>query len=368
MNIVILRTNSSDFGKVGSYNVQEIGLANALRKKGHNVSVLYLNRKTKKIVVDEKYSFVYYLPHISLGLHGIFNVNILSVFCPEKIILFSDNQLWAKNVILWSNRKNIECIQYFGAVLSNTPFWLNQLYTKLILLRNRKSYKLSINVAKTTEVQAEMERLNVSCERVINIGLDVDLLEAERNLDIHIRDELGLSRDDVALLFVGRLSDYKRPLAVCDVLRTMLDKHPNTVLVLIGQGEMEEELNRRIIELGLEKNIIRKKNVPYNEMYKYMVACDCCINMSHVEIFGMTILESMYYGLPIVAHTAPGPNEIIEDGVSGYLCASDDPAMWVELIEKAINNRENVSIAAHESIVRNFIWDNIAERFLELGE
>ena len=77
VRIVILRTGTSDFGKIGTYNVQEVGLAKALKKKGHKVDVLYLNRNVKKIEDDEIYSYVHYLPHRHIGLHGIFDVNLL---------------------------------------------------------------------------------------------------------------------------------------------------------------------------------------------------------------------------------------------------------------------------------------------------
>ncbi len=366
MNIVILRTNTCDFGKVGSYNVQEIGLANALIKKGHKVSVLFMNRKTKEIIVDEKYDYVYYLPHKTFGLHGIFDVELLKKFAPERIIMFSDNQLWAKNVILWAKKNNVTCIQYMGAVLSNTPFWLNQLYTKLILIRNRKSYNYSVNIAKTQKVRMEMEKLNVSCGGVINVGLDEELLNNKRNLDKDIRKELGFSEEDIVLLYVGRLSPYKKPLDACDILKAMLKKFSNTKLILIGQGEMEEELNNKIQELNISEYVIRKKHVPYKDMYKYMVSSDCCINTSHVEIFGMTILECMYYGLPVVAHVAPGPCEIIENQVSGYLCDSEDVDEWVKLIDSAISNKTKIIKEAYKTVIDNFMWDKIADKFMNV--
>lgn len=136
--LVIIRLNVGDFGKIGTYNVQEVGLANALTSLGHAVSVLYLNRDVKRITRDESYDFVFYLPHKSIGLHGIFDVKILESFCPEEIIVFSDNQLWSKNVIYWCKNRKIPCVHYFGAVLSNNNFWINQIYTKLILFRNKR--------------------------------------------------------------------------------------------------------------------------------------------------------------------------------------------------------------------------------------
>ena len=366
MKIVILRTNTSDFGKVGTYNVQEIGLANALIKKGHDVSVIYLNRDTETVITDESYNYVYYLPHKTFGLHGIFDVNLLAQFNPEKVILFSDNQLWAKNVILWCKKRDITCVQYMGGVLSDNLGFLHQFYTKLILLRNRKSYHYSINVAKTTRVQREMEKHKVPFTKVISIGLDSDLLSSKRSIDYEIRSELGYSNSDKVVLFVGRIIDFKKPFLACDIAKELYHTDDKYRLILIGKGPLQDELKEYIEKNKMDKYVKYIERVPYTEIYKYMVASDCLINLSSKEIFGMTILEAMYYELPVVAHKAPGPNDIIDDGVTGILCDTDDVKTWCALISEALNERQNLGKKANEVIEKRFLWDSIAEEFLAL--
>lgn len=366
MRIVILRTNTSNFGKVGTYNVQEVGLANSLIQKGHQVNVLYLNRKTSSIEQDETYEFVYYLPHVSFGLHGVFDTKLLTSFKPDKVILFSDNQLWAKNIIKWCRKNKIVCIQYFGNVLSDNKRWLNQVYTKLILLRNQKSYRYSINVAKTKKVQKELESHNIPFSRVINVGLDKTLLQDCINPDYKIRESFGFEEDEKVLLYVGRIVDYKKPFLACDILRTLIDRGINCRMVIIGKGVLESDLRKYIVDKKLANKIHYIERVPYSEMYKYMVACDCFINLSSIEIFGMAILEAMYYGLPVVAHVAPGPSEVIFDTQTGFLCDTDNPNKWGDLILKAIENRKEISGASRNTILEHYMWDKIADKFLEL--
>lgn len=366
MKIVILRLNVADFGKIGTYNVQETGLASALIKKGHDVKVLYLNRQTKNIIQDENYRYVYYLPHKSFGIHGIFKTSILNEFNPDEIILFSDNQFWAREVILWCKKNRIKCIHYFGNVLSDNKRWINQLYTRLILERNRKSYNYSINVAKTKKVENEMKLLKVPFKKVINVGLDTSILNESKNLDRTVRKELGFSEDEIVILFIGRLIEYKKPLLACDILKEMKDRGLKSRLIIIGKGKLEEEVKKYIEYNDLEKDITFLRRIPYTEIYKYMVGCDCCINLSAQEIFGMTVLEAMYYGLPIVAHIAPGPNEIIENNISGYLVDFDDKKKWVDKILEAVKNRKELAINSRKRIENKFTWDKIAEEFLKL--
>ena len=368
MNIGVIRTNTSDFGKIGTYNVQEVGLANALIKMGHTVTVLYLNKDTKKIIQDETYSFVFYLPHRTIGLHGIFDVRLLEKYNPNGVILFSDNQLWAKNVIEWCCKKQIKCIQYMGNVLSDNPKWLHQFYTKLILMRNIRSYNKSINVSKTNKVKEEMIRLHVPFTKIINIGLDDSILQNTYSIDWEMRRKLGFEEDETVLLFIGRIVDYKKPFLACDILKRLNENGRKTKMIMIGKGVLQNQLLSYIESQGLKDMIMYIERVPYEKIYQYMVSSNCFINLSAIEIFGMTVLEAMYYKLPVVVHSAPGPNDIVEDGKTGYICESDDVEQWCMLIEKALLNRDILGESAHTSIAENFMWDSSAGQFMELFE
>lgn len=366
MKIVILRPNTGDFGKIGTYNVQEVGMANALMKMGHKVDVLFFHRDTSRIIRDETYDFVYYLPHKTFLMHGIFDTNLLEEFAPDRVIMMSDNQLWAKNVILWCKKKNIPCVHYFGNVLSDNPNWKNQLYTKLILRRNLKSYNYSINVAKTEAVKNEMLKYNVPFSRVIHVGLDREVLSKKQNRDLNIRRELGIAEDEIAILFVGRLVDYKKPILACKILQELLKRGVKGKLYIIGKGVLEDQLKDYIDKNNLNENIIYLERVPYENMYKYMVSCDTYINLSSKEIFGMTVLEALYYGIPVVANHAPGPDVIIENGISGYLCDyGDDPVKWADQINIAINNKEMLSVNGRKRIEEHFMWDSLVGEFLK---
>lgn len=364
MNIVILRTGTGNFGKIGTYNVQEVGLAKALKKLGHNVSVLFLNRPTDKVVQDEVYDFVYYVPHRHIGVHGMFDVNLLGNFAPDRVIMFSDNQLWTKVVANWCKARGIVCVVYFGAVLSNARHWLNQAYTKLILAWNRKAFKTTLNLAKTETVKRELAACGVKCHGVVHIGLDSTVLNPDAKPDPGFREKLGIPPEAKVLLYVGRFAPNKRPFAACDVLKAMLDRGIAAHLVMIGNGRLKEEVETHIANLKLEKQVTLVPEVLYADMHRYFVSCDCCINMCHVEIFGMTILESMYYGIPLVAHTAPGPNEIIKHGMTGYLCDTDDVREWVDPIMAAISNRTMIAANARREVEERFVWDATAKGFL----
>jgi 1,2-diacylglycerol 3-alpha-glucosyltransferase len=145
---------------------------------------------------------------------------------------------------------------------------------------------------------------------------------------------------------------------------------------MIGKGELEGQVRDRIGEIRgrhPDKAVITLiDKVDNSRMWKYYRSCVCMVNLNDHEIFGMSILEAMYYELPVVAIKAPGPGFIMngcgneESGSLGLLCDDYDQ------IVQALGNigTEDVAAvdvrAAHAHIVNDFMWDRTAE--IILGE
>lgn len=233
----------------------------------------------------------------------------------------------------------------------------------MILHRNRKSYEYSVNIAKTKKVYAELEKCGIKCKKVVNVGLDLDLMNNSFAINQDIKKELGFSKDDIVILFIGRLVDYKRPLFACDLLKNLQCRNRNFKMVLIGKGPLEQDVKNFIHSNHLDEHIFYHKRVPYNCIYKYMVVSNCLINISPIEIFGMTILEAMFYGVPVVAHHAPGPDDVLTDTVTGYLLDSFNIDEWCNCIDRAVNNKSMIE-SARKKVINQFTWDVICKQFL----
>ena len=136
-----------------------------------------------------------------------------------------------------------------------------------------------------------------------------------------LRRFLKLPQKLKLLLFVGRLESYKRPFAALELLERLGSSYG---LIVIGEGSLGERFQEILLEKGLEKRVFYFSRIPNVQMYQYYAASDYFVNFNTHEIFGMSILEAMYQGCVVIARRAPGPEEIIEDGVSGFLCASDE--------------------------------------------
>ena len=178
--------------------------------------------------------------------------------------------------------------------------------------------------AKTETARKELESLGV--RKVLNapVGLDTAVLKQDfRETDKEaLREKYGFSADDVILCNVSRLSFEKRPLELVDLFSRIRGKKPFR-LIIVGDGEEKEALKEKIRSYGLEKEVRLYEQVPYEQMWEIYRISDYYLNMNQGEIFGMAVMEAVYYGVSVAAADAPGPRITLK-GMKGHkICASD---------------------------------------------
>jgi 1,2-diacylglycerol 3-alpha-glucosyltransferase len=99
-------------------------------------------------------------------------------------------------------------------------------------------------------------------------------------------------------------------------------------------------------------------------MWELYRLSDCYVNLNTHEIFGMAILEAMYYENEVIALKAPGPEYIIENGKSGYICDSEE-----ELTDKILNvNKEVIGPNAKRRVLDKFVWEKSVDEIMRVIE
>ncbi|WP_405622363.1 glycosyltransferase family 4 protein [Streptomyces sp. NBC_00076] len=131
----------------------------------------------------------------------------------------------------------------------------------------------------------------------------------------------------------GRLVPVKRYDLLIEAFAMVVAEHPDWQLRIYGKGEQHDRLRGLIAELGLYNNVFLMGAVA--PMEAEWVKGSIGAAGSNFEPFGMTIVEAMRCGLPVVSTDCPhGPGEIIEDGVDGRLVpVGDREAMGAALLE-----------------------------------
>jgi glycosyltransferase involved in cell wall biosynthesis len=133
-------------------------------------------------------------------------------------------------------------------------------------------------------------------------------------------------------LYAGRMLEHKGVLTLVDAFAAIAAEDPAVSLTLVGNGKLDDALRDRIKELGLVGRVVQRPPVAPDEMTALMHEHDLLVHASRAETFGMTIVEAVATGTPVLVAESAGPAETLRglDGVAGTLFpVTKDPAVLV---------------------------------------
>ena len=122
------------------------------------------------------------------------------------------------------------------------------------------------------------------------------------------------------------------------------------------------------IDKELKRGIVDKNKMNQTQIGTLYLISDLFILPTKYEIFGMVMLEAMYYGVPVVTTYNGGSSVLIEDD-NGMVIESPDAKEWAEKIVGLLKNRTRVELMgdnARKTICEKYTWDNLAEEYLKI--
>jgi glycogen(starch) synthase len=137
-------------------------------------------------------------------------------------------------------------------------------------------------------------------------------------------------KEPLRWLYLGRMLPHKGVVTLVDAFAQIADEEPRATLTLVGAGRLVEPLRGRIEALGLTDRITQLPAVPPEEVAGLIHEHDVLVHASQLETFGMTIVEAVATGTPVLVARSEGPAETLEglDGVAGVLFdMTEDPVV-----------------------------------------
>lgn len=181
-----------------------------------------------------------------------------------------------------------------------------------------------------------------------------------------LREKLKLREVDVALITTSRLVDKN---GVGDVISALPKLSSNVKFVICGVGQLRQELEDKARQLGVRERVIFLGNVSHTELPKYLKACDIFIRPSLSEGFGVSFMEAMASGLPVIATPVGGIVDFLKEGKTGYLCKPDNPESVALTVKKVIGDptRKNLIVdEAFKMVEEKYDWKIIAIQMREV--
>ena len=152
-----------------------------------------------------------------------------------------------------------------------------------------------------------------------------------------IRAECGIPADAPVIGVLARLSEQKGLRYLISAAPAILADHPETHVVLVGDGPLREDLVAQARSLGVEQRI---HFVGYRaNTVDYLRAMDLFVLPSLYEGMPLSILEAMGAALPVVATAVDGTPEAVVDGETGYLVPPADPESLALAINRLLGDR-----------------------------
>jgi glycosyltransferase involved in cell wall biosynthesis len=180
-------------------------------------------------------------------------------------------------------------------------------------------------------------------------------------------------RDDsgpVKLLFVGRFNAFKNVETLLEAVGRMKTAGVNNFeLQLVGDGERRAALERLTVENGLTRHVRFLGWVDRAAIVERYRQADLFVTATTWEGMPNTVLEGMACGLPVVATRAAGLDQLVREGVNGYLVDINDPAALADRLIALTDNpheRRRMGKESRKIAEQEFAWDYIAEQYVDI--
>ena len=152
----------------------------------------------------------------------------------------------------------------------------------------------------------------------ISCGVDLDVFNTRfGRMKDEIRQKYGIPLDKPVMVFVGRVDGEKRLDVILKAIK--LSNCDQFHMVIVGRGAAQEEINRLVKELGLQKRVHFTGFIPGDELPQVLNCADIFTMPSEAELLSIATLEAMGCGKPILAANSRALPELVEQGVNGLL-------------------------------------------------
>ena len=205
------------------------------------------------------------------------------------------------------------------------------------ILLNLAARYAAMNIAVSPSVAervSKLLRVNHKLLKVISNGVRIPEDSQLERLRSRQRNHGNKPR----IVTVGRLVPLKGQHQLIYALPRLLDYFPGIRLIIVGGGDMAQELKQLAKETHVDSHIEFTGAVV--DVIPYLADADIYVSCSQSEGMPVAVLEAMAWQLPIVASDIPGHRSVVKPGLTGYLYELDNTDELVRKVVSVVNNAE----------------------------
>jgi len=202
------------------------------------------------------------------------------------------------------------------------------------------------------------------------------LPELDKNKIHVLREKLIRSEDEKLILFVGRLSEEKGIREAIQATHKLILEQKKVRLIIVGEGHEKAIFQTLVKELNIENQIDFLGWVPNKDVYDYFAASDVFVGPSkqakngQVEAQGLTFVEAMLAGCPVIGSNSGGIPDAVIPNKTGWLCEPDNAESLYENINEVLyveNDRaKEITLIAKEFTNNAYLIDSTVKKFTSI--
>ena len=220
-----------------------------------------------------------------------------------------------------------------GRFYPDRTSWKRKIVNPLLTLFTDKITAIS---KATKQALVDFEYIPENKIEVIYNGIHA--LEKAEEKTKALKTQLGIDDSMTVLGTIARLDSIKNHSMMFKAFKIVLQTHPNTKLLLVGDGEERQSLEILAEELNLTGHIIFTGYIAKPALY--LDCMDIFLLSSLSEGTSMTLLEAMSLSKPCVVTDAGGNAEIIKNSINGFVSENNNAILFSESILKLINSNK----------------------------
>ena len=214
---------------------------------------------------------------------------------------------------------------------------------------------------------------NGNAERFTTIynGIDFSQYRNTSSLKNHFKSKFNIPEEVKLISFIARFSEEKEPLLFVDIAQKVLKANPRAPIkfVMAGDGHLFKQVKEKIHERGLEGHILLTGML--NNVRELLADTYLLLVVASNEGIPLTVMEAMAMNIPIVSTVVGATDEVLKDGVHGYLIPrnEDTASQFTNKVSNILNDDKlyrSLAMSSKEDFFQEFSQANMSSRYKEI--
>ena len=331
---ILIATDSYKYNMSG-VTASVLALRSGLTELGHEVKILSLSNTVKSFREEDDY-YIKSVPalcypgiRMSFAMHDPL-IKEIEEWKPDLIHVQSEGSVYQMALRI-KKHCDIPLVMTchtdyahfaFGGLKSTRPV------KAVMRTAGKHFYQRATLVTVPSQKAKNFSLLDTQRDRITVVPNGIELDRFNQRLTAHERHELrtslGIDDHTAVLLIVSRLSKEKNIREVINFFPRLLEKLPDTKLLIVGDGPDKKHLEKLTKKLQLEDRIIFTGRVPSDSVWRYYDAGDVFVSASTFEVHSISYLEALSNGLPMLCRKDDALIGVLEQGENGLIYDSQD--------------------------------------------